>query len=816
MSLKSYIFSIVTSLFLIGNVYAQNLGGSGSFSSTPGSQNINEDYISGQKRAQTKNQIFELNDFSGGLNSKANPLSLAKNEAVVSQNIRYNSTLRALTKRNPILKYGTIAGGTPITGLFRYYAYNGTKVLLGASNNKIYTGNDQTGVFTSIFTLPVPSYKEQWLTWNNQAIMVDGYNANVKYDGTSASATYVGSVLATDSGGGSGPGTGTYSYKVSCYTNNSLGSGPFEYAFDTASNTVNATGHAISLSMIPICSDSTFLGEPIVGRYIYRTKVNGSTYYLLATIANQSATTYTDSVADGTLVTVYPNLGGSTTYAPPPKGLLSLVYQNRLWIANNPTYPSRIWYSESGSHEMFLPNAYFDIRVNDGDQITMLSNFLGVLTVGKNNSIQKIRTPTITGAPSADWTITDPFTNVGCVSMYSYQQTPMGIIYLGSNGIYNFDGNYSSLLSDTVTPTIKDISNYNYANIWSGFYQNQYYMAYTSAASGATANNRVLIYDLLSKAYSIDTSNIGIFSTLRGGNDIEILYAGDVANGNIYSYTSGAHDIINKTQADFSGSFTNAWYLPFAGGGDSQNALLQIARLATIDALVGTIDSLTGTIERNTLTGSYISPPYTVGASSLNNIYWNETLPTAGSAVTMAIRTAPTVDSLGNASWSAWSSEYSNPSGSNISAVSANNVVQYRISMTTDTYASTPTVYSNNIYAVDLSYSTIQANGETTIPVEWTSGWLDLGAPAYKKGLQKIYIQYESGGTGNMTVKLNNYTGRSSTFNVDLQANPSEFIEYFTNGMFIGELFNIDIIENSLNPLKIKRILITYNIQPLV
>lgn len=811
---------IITTIFigltaLVGTAYAQNLGGSGALSNT-NNQTMNEDYITGQKRGQTKNQIFELSDFAGGLNSKSNPISLSKNEAQISYNVRYNSELRSLTKRNPILQYGTIAGGYPITGLFRYYSYNGTKVLLASSNNKIYTGNDQTGVFTSIFTLPQPAYKQQWLTWNNQAIMVDGYNNDVKYDGTSSSATYVGSVLATDSGSGSGPGSGVYSYKVSCYTNTSGGSGPYEFAFDVASNAVTATGHAINLSMIPICSDSTFLGNQIVGRYIYRTKVGGSTYYLLTTIANQSTTTYTDSTADGSLVTVYPYLGASTTYSVPPMGKLSLVYQNRLWIANNPTYPSRVYYSQPGSHEMFLPNSYLDIRVNDGDPITMLSNFLGVLTVGKPNSIQKIRTPSVTGSPATDWSITDPFTTIGCVSMYSYQQTPAGIMYLGNNGIYNFDGNFSGLVSDPVTPVIRDISNYNYTNIWSGFYQNQYYMAYTSKESGATSNNRVLIYDLISKAFSIDTSNIGVFSTLRGGNDIEILYAGDVSNGKVYSYTSGAHDIINKTQADFSGTFTNAWYLPVEGGGDAQSALIQIANTATIGSLVGTIGSLTGTIERNTLTGTYVSPAYTVGASSLNKIYWNETLPTTGSAVTVALRSAATVDSLGNGPWSSWSSEFSNPDGSNISSVAANNVIQYRLSLTTDTYAKTPTVYSNGIFAVDLSYSTIQGNGETTIPFEWKSPWLDLGAPAYKKGLQKIYVEYESGSTGTMTINLNNYTGQSSSFSVDLQKNPNEFIAYFTNGMFIGELFNIDIVESSLNPLKIKRIVITYNIQPLV
>ncbi len=472
---------------------------------------------------------------------------------------------------------------------------------------------------------------------------------------------------------------------------------------------------------------------------------------------------------------------------------------------------------------MFLPDSFFDIRVNDGDQITLLQDVLGILTIGKNNSIQKLYTPVITGQPQSDWSISDPFSFIGCVSPYSAQQTPFGLFYLGNNGIYNFDGNFSILLSDMVTPVITDISNQNFVNAWSAYYKNAYYLAYTSQSSGATTNNRVLIYDTTSKSYSIDTSNIGVFTVERGGNDIEVLYGGDSNNGKVYSYTNGTRDIINKTQADFSGTFTNAWYLPVSGGGDSQNALIQLANVTTIDALIGTIDSLTGTIIETSDTGSYISPPYDVGAVSYNDIYWNETLPTSGSTVTMAVRAATSDTAINSATWS---QEYNNPSGSNLSANAAGSVIQYRISLSTDTLTNTPTLYSTNNYVVDLSYNISQGASETSIPFEWQSGWMDFGAPAYKKALKKIYVEYSSIGSGTLNITFNNWnsTGTPVNFNsgtpvnfpINLTTNPSEYIEYFPNGMYLGELFNIDITENSLNPITIKRITIVYDIQPLI
>ena len=146
--------------------------------------------------------------------------------------------------------------------------------------------------------------------------------------------------------------------------------------------------------------------------------------------------------------------------------------------------------------------------------------------------------------------------------------------------------------------------------------------------------------------------------------------------------------------------------------------------------------------------------------------------------------------------------------------------------MTTDTLSQSPTVYSTNNYVVDLSYNISQGNGETTIPFEWKSGWLDFGAPAYKKALKKIYIEYSSAGTGTMNVTINNWnsTGTPTNYNygtpvnfaINLNTNPQEFIEYLPNWEYDGELLNIDITESSLNPLTIKRIVFFYDLQPLI
>lgn len=754
--------------------------------------------VKAAKNASAKGNIYVIDDFSGGLSSKISPFNLSKKQADIAENVRFDSQLTALTKRDKVLVYGTASSTSPILGLHRFYLADGTKVLLSDYSSTIVKGNDTTGAFTSILTLSQADRKAQWLTWHNLAIMTDGYNQPVKYDGSSTSATYLGSALATDSGSGSGP-NGTYTYDITCYTAST------EYSLGAASNSLTVVNHTINLSMIPICPD-TLVGLTTVGRKIYRTTTGGSTYKLQQTIANNTAVTATDSTADGSLGAT---LAPTSTIAP-PKGRLSVIHDNRLWIANDPNHPSRIYYSEDSSHDIFLPTSYLDIRQNDGDEITCAQNVLGKLTICKTNTIQKVYTD---GDPSTDWEISDPFSFVGCASMYSAKMTPLGLVYLANNGIYVFSGQYSELLSDSVTPEIKDIAPSNIANTWGEYYKNAYYLTYTSSKSGGTVNNRVLIMDLLSKAFSIDTLSINVFTVLRSGSDVEVLYSGGSASGKVYAHSDSTKEVIHRRNSDFTGTFTNMAIVSADAGGDSESPVLDLERTATIDALVGTIDSLTGTIDRSSLTGNYISQALTVGASRFDKIYWNETLPTAGSNVTFAVRSATNDTTISSA---VFSSEYTDPSGSDISANSANNVIQYRISETTDTYSSTPTVYKANNFNVKLTYSIAGATDESAIGLRWRTGWLDLGVPAYKKVLRKIQVDYDSASTGTLNIGFENYTGQNTSFAINLATYPTEYIEYFADGAFLGELFRMDITESSLNALKIKRIVLTYDIEPLI
>lgn len=753
-----------------------------------------------QVQDSTENRKWILRDFSGGLNTKLNSLNTPNNQCTIAENVRFSGDVTTLEKRTPTLTYGTVTPSTDtILGIFRQYITGGDKVLLAHHDDKIDIGNDTTGAFTNVLTLTEAGHRSQWLQWHDLAIMTDGYNQPVKYDGTTA--TYLGTCAAVDAGSGAGP-DGTYTYKVAFYT------ASYNVGLGVVSPSVTVIDNDINLSQIPIAPD-TFMGEDIVGRKIYRIATGGSTYKLLTNgvIANNTATTLTDSDADGALGATY-----SVAYTEaPPKGKFCTIHNNRLWIAGDPTYPSRVYYSDDSSHDYFPVDNYILARENDGDIVTFIKNFLGVLTVGKENSISKIYT---TGSdPVTDWYVSDPFTFVGCSAPYSAVETLVGIIYLSRDGIYKFDGQTSTLISDAVTPEIQNISSSNFLNSVGAFNKNTYYLGYTDGRISSDANNRVLLFNLLRNSYSIDTLSVNCFSVFNGGSDWGALYFGSSVDGKVSMYEGITNEVVHKKHSDFDlGTFDDMRYIPTRWGGDSNKAEIELSWDLVINSMSGIINAGTGVIDRPDTDGTYISPVMQIGAAAYDKLYWNERIPSSGGDINFYLRAANTGIGCTAATWS---TAITNPIGADVSGITANEYVQYKIAMETDDIKYTPTIYVNDGYAVKLTYVKSGGAGETSIPLEWISGWTDLGVSGQNKVLKSIVVYYE-GTEGNATIKFENYEGESDSFTINMVTDDGYYAEKFTNGMFLGEKFKMSITKDDLYDLKIKEITVVYDIEPLV
>ncbi len=101
-------------------------------------------------------------------------------------------------------------------------------------------------------------------------------------------------------GAGTGPGVGSYGYAVTFLSQ--AGETP---ASPLVTTTTTSGNQSISLSAIPLGPVTTGLPgnatNTIIGRNLYRTLVGGSTLFLLATLPNNTATGYSDTLPDTSL-----------------------------------------------------------------------------------------------------------------------------------------------------------------------------------------------------------------------------------------------------------------------------------------------------------------------------------------------------------------------------------------------------------------------------------------------------------------------------------------------------------------------------------
>ena len=800
----------------------------------------------------TSNQFYVIEDFSKGLQSHTSEYANPEGSASEAQNVRINTTYGALAKRQAQIAYATCSAA-PVESIHRYYKSDSTKYTIVTSDSYIYYSND-LGVCQQIGQGFTTGAKWNWETYKNIAIGTNGYDRPVKYDGlTQVTANTSGSRTAGDLVAQLGAPfaklyTGAhltankwYQYHIAYFDSTN-------YQFSAAKSNPILTGSTVNdvtLTDIPLGPSGT------TQRLIYRTLgkdtrtavLAETNYYLVATISDNATQTYNDVATDATIgADAVPKWStvSSGINATPPYGRFSQIHKERLWLADDLSGvqygSSSIYFSEAYKPDYFLSQQnYFLARPDDGDAISFLKPFQGVLYVGKTNSINRLNTdgfdPNITvgGVSTVRWYITPGVSFIGCVAPYSAVTTPAGIIYLGAYGLYIFGGQSSSLISDPVTKDIRDINQTNWGNVAGVFFNNEYDMAYTSQVSAENINNRVLIYDTIRSAYVKDTKYVDSWGIFDSGTDFGTLFSGSSkSDGKVVANTISPDQTIIRYKGELDGgTFTNT-----ASSGTEEYPTLNLGwGNLTIDSAVYsgvTIDGYvphTAIIDRPVTNGTWISTGILVNASKYSKLYWNSDNGSTGS-VTVAMRSASTLAGLTGASWT---SEYSNPSGSDVSAASANVYVQFRVTLNTSDINYSPELYSQDGYALRLAYSKIGSLSETSVLSIWQSGWSELkGTANYPKVVREADIYYE-GTAGTLTVNIQNLKGDiAASFTIDLSQARDPAKGYFgydgdkvfryifptvpgSANFLVGDKFMITISESGSSEWKIKRLSLRYD-----
>lgn len=790
--------------------------------------------------AARQDSVYTINSFEGGLNNHASPYLIKQNQASIFENCRTNTVYGALSKRNPLNTYGT-AGSFPINGIHRYYKADGTKKLIAAGSTSLYVGTDSTGAFQEIRSGLSDGKKWQFVTYQDIAIGMNGFDNAQKYDGktlitadTDAARTAglvtadLGAPFAELNTGTTLDASAWYQYKVAFYDDAT-------YSYSTAKSNPILTGaavHNIYLTDIPIGPTGT------THRYIYRTVGDASqalveadaSYYRVTDIADNTTKVYADAISDATLLAdAVPTWATASagTNATPPKGSYPLIHKERLFISGNKTYLSDIYYSDEYNPQYFDPTDYRSIREDDGDAITFLREQLGIMVVGKTNTIQKFYTDNVT---ENSWYASAPFSFVGCPAPYSVANSPSGIYYLSRDGLWLFNGNGSQLISDAVTPVIRDILETQIENTWGYYWKGEYYLTYTASSTGATTNNRLLIYNTIRNSYTLDTKPVNCFGAFSSGTDYGTLYEGTSAStGYVYSEESPTPQLIQRLKSEFD----LGTYADVKTYGTETAPVIQLAWDEITDNLTGITNNKSGITDRPATSGTWTSPIYQINATNLDLLYWNEFLNTYGD-ITWQIKCAATSGGIAGATFS---TAVTNPNGSNLSGTAGNLYVQLRANFSTTDIAATPYLTVADGYVFKMTYSKIGAVGETSVLAKWQSGWTDFGSPAVRKFIHQIKVYY-TGTSGTLTFNYINDDGDfTDTFTIDLSQDTTTNTKTYgddpykgvgTSKVFtytppanapdmgspIGQFFRFLITENGLKTWAIERLEVVYSVEP--
>jgi len=262
------------------------------------------------------------------------------------------------------------------------------------------------------------------------------------------------------SGSGGAMAEGQYKYRVYYEWTNARGERERSGAI-TLDTEVDSGDDQITLdipTLIPTRKQGTNIDD--IDIVVYRTKVNPnvtSRFFRLSdnqapTKNNTSAesVTFVDTAADSAIEgneLDFRSLGEANTFEVEAPGLL-LEAKGRLFAANSPLEPSRVWFSKPifvGEPPAFNDTMFVDIDTAGGP-VTALGTLQNALVVFKRRRIFRItgEGPNGGGLQGRFSRPVPLSTDVGCVDARTLVETPLGLMFQSEKGIYLLDGSFQT------------------------------------------------------------------------------------------------------------------------------------------------------------------------------------------------------------------------------------------------------------------------------------------------------------------------------------------------------------------------------------
>ena len=772
---------------------------------------------------QVKDQqriVYTINEFKN-INRKIKQELLPKEIGYTAINIRYDTDLGSISKRGNRGTYGATLGTSKVMSNYRYYKNSdSTKKLIISYETTLKLGNDVAGTFSNIKTGLTTNLFHDFLTYKDMCYITNGTDANMCYDGTTVEDMGVPVPTApTLALGAAGVLDGAYYYKV-IYQIDDYQDGNAS----VSSAVINPSSQKVTVT-IPVSANTR-----VTDRKIYRTLKNGSVFYELTTVADNTTLTYTDNTTDADLGTTQ----APSDYGAPGIYAKSSLHKSRVWLVKNSTYKSRAIFSDvrSGTSypDVFPVNNYLDIGKDDGDTLlACVEDNFGQQMAIKQNSIRKIHTDS---TDPKGWEIGRIISVQGCCAERTIVPTPYGIIYLtrygeGKKRLVVFNGQALEPKWDEIEPILTSIKENRLDEITGWYHNGSYYLAYADPTSGNIYNDRLLIIDIERGTFTIDKKNISCFGSWNSGTDAGELYTGTSdTTGFLHNEDFVNWDIVISTKSQLdAGTWGN-----YAESGGTEilptailKSLVTHPGAATIGGDVTIISGLTGIDDTIMPSGGYLSPVLDLNSRNLRQLYWNETLGVGGDC-TFYIRVGTTPAACQAASWNG---PYTTPGGSDISGITASDYIQFKFNLwktvaNIATYADTYLSLSSG-YIVKINASNTPA--EASIEMDWISGWLDmydLGAnyKRTRKRMRSVRINFDRtvGEAGDLvfTYYLDGSSTVSETITIALATYASQgyYTHFFPLGVY-PKKFKYRLYNDDAYDLTIKSLEFTLSPEPI-
>ena len=473
----------------------------------------------------------------GGINTKASPYANQRTEFRNIENMNFQ-LIGSLSQRRGTTLFTSASVAGRINGIYEFQRLNGASYVVVEANTNLYSVNSVA--FTSIRT-NVADQLCDFTAFVDRLYIANGKDF-LRFDGNNAVNAMLPeppafSVTGAVGGGLSGVYTISYGYI------NDIGTlGP-------VTNGVTISLNGATFGSITVLGATAPTGFGVSNYVAYLSQAGSVNRFAVNTFYDIAGTSFVVN-ASAALTSTPENFNlffnaNTSVYGNSLAPSYLELFNNQMFMSGFSLYPSRVFWSEIGDPEAVDPTYYNDFRTNDGDVVTGMKFYNGVLIITKERSVHRV-----VGDNPDNFYFQEISDQYGCLSNRAMVVFNNLLWFLDIKGICQYNGANIGVISDNVEPYFLRM-NVSAArrNATAVHYKQLNEVWFSFPIDGSTINNITIVYDYVSNA----------FTTYKGFNPSSITVGKGALSEQTVLYGGYTGQVINfgsSLVSDFNGSIS--------------------------------------------------------------------------------------------------------------------------------------------------------------------------------------------------------------------------------------------------------------------